>query len=94
MLERRPRAELSRAELPWLRAKHYFAIDLAGNPALNNDEIAGNSGFPFHGYRNIEIDTYVMAWWPMRMISVRRRLEPGDLQVMNTVPAWHSRSGR
>jgi hypothetical protein len=36
----------------------------------NDDEIAGNSGFPFHGYRNIEIDTYVMAWWPMRMISV------------------------
>src|SRR5437667_5278980 len=94
MLEHRPWADLGGAELHWLKAKHHFAVDRAGNPAhrslgslvvWNDDEIAPKSGFPFHGHRNIEIITYVREGVVAHEddLGSRGRLEAGDVQVMS-----------
>ncbi|QGS32926.1 hypothetical protein FOB83_29490 (plasmid) [Cupriavidus metallidurans] len=68
MLVHRRWESLDAADHGWLRAKHHFQVDAAGNPAhhplgslivWNDDEIAVGAGFPLHGHRDMEIVTYV-----------------------------------
>jgi len=62
MLQHKPLSEIAGADIGWLKAKHHFAIDVYGNPrhrpvgnlfVLNDDEIAGRSGFPLHSHANV-----------------------------------------
>ena len=60
--------ELGRANYGWLNARHHFSFANYYNPqrmgfgtllVVNDDLISGQSGFPLHGHRDMEIITYV-----------------------------------
>ena len=68
MLQVRSSSTLDGGDFGWLKAKHHFAVNPAGNVAngslgalvvWNDDEIAPGTGFDLHGHQDIEIITYV-----------------------------------
>jgi redox-sensitive bicupin YhaK (pirin superfamily) len=94
MIEIRPFASLGGANHGWLKAKHHFAFadyrdrSRMGWGALrvwNDDEIAGNTGFPPHPHADMEIITYVRSGAITHQDSLgnKGRTEAGDVQVMS-----------
>jgi redox-sensitive bicupin YhaK (pirin superfamily) len=94
MLQHKPFSEIAGADIGWLKAKHHFAIGIYGNPrhrpvgnlfVLNDDEIAGRSGFPLHSHANVEIVTYVREGVVTHEDSLGNKghIRAGDVQVMS-----------
>jgi hypothetical protein len=94
MLQHKPFSEIAGADIGWLKAKHHFAIGVHGNPAhrpvgnlfvLNDDEIAGRSGFPLHHHANVEIVSYVLQGVVTHedTLGNKGRINAGDVQVMS-----------
>jgi hypothetical protein len=94
MLEHRRWESLDRADLGWLRARHHFQVNGAGNAAhqalgslvvWNDDEIAVGSGFPLHGHRDMEIITYVRqgVLGHRDTLGSEGTIHAGDVQVMS-----------
>ena len=93
-IERRPFDSLGHADHGWLNARHHFSFanyldpDRMGWGAIrvwNDDEIAGNTGFPPHPHRDMEIITYVRkgAITHQDSLGNKGRTEAGDVQVMS-----------
>ena len=94
VIEHRPFATLGKADHGWLRANHHFSFasyhdrarmhwgDIRGG---NDDEIAGQTGFPPHAHDNMEIITYVREGAITHRDSMGNmgRTEAGDVQVMS-----------
>lgn len=85
---------LGHADHGWLNARHHFSFanyydpDRMGWGAIrvwNDDEIAGNSGFPPHPHRDMEIITYVRdgAITHQDSMGNNGRTGAGDVQVMS-----------
>lgn len=94
MLEHKPLRDIAGADHGWLKARHHFAIGPYGNPAhqpvgnlfvLNDDEIAGRSGFPLHHHADVEIISYVRDGVITHEDSLgnKGRTKAGDVQVMS-----------
>jgi redox-sensitive bicupin YhaK (pirin superfamily) len=94
MLDHKPLRDIAGADRGWLKAKHHFAIGPYGNPAhrpignlfvLNDDEIAGHSGFPLHHHADVEIISYVRDGVITHEDSLgnKGRTKAGDVQVMS-----------
>ena len=94
MLTHKPFSEISGGDLGWLTAKHHFALGPYGNPkhlplgqlyVLNDDRIAGHSGFPFHGHTDVEIVSYVRSGTLTHEdgLGNKGHLHAGDVQVMS-----------
>ncbi|URW76111.1 pirin family protein [Sphingomonas donggukensis] len=93
-IDRRSFDSLGHADHGWLNARHHFSFanyydpDRMGWGAIrvwNDDEIAGNSGFPAHPHRDMEIITYVRSGAITHQDSMgnRGRTGAGDVQVMS-----------
>lgn len=93
-VERRPFDSLGHADHGWLNARHHFSFAGYHDPARmgwgairvwNDDEIAGNSGFPPHPHRDMEIITYVRqgAITHQDSLGNQGRTGAGDVQVMS-----------
>ena len=94
VIEHRPFATLGKADHGWLRANHHFSFASYYDPARmlwgdirvwNDDEIAGQTGFPPHAHDNMEIITYVREGAITHRDSMGNvgRTEAGDVQVMS-----------
>ena len=94
VVEHRPFATLGTADHGWLRANHHFSFASYYEPARmhwgdirvwNDDEIAGQTGFPPHAHDNMEIITYVREGAITHRDSMGNvgRTEAGDVQVMS-----------
>ena len=94
MLTHRPWNTLDAADHGWLRAKYHFQVKPDGNPAhralgplivWNDDEIAVDGGFPFHGHRDVEIITYVRqgVLGHRDTLGSEGTIHAGDVQVMS-----------
>ena len=94
VVEHRPFATLGKADHGWLRANHHFSFASYYDPARmqcgdirvwNDDEIAGQTGFPPHAHDNMEIITYVREGAITHRDSMGNvgRTEAGDVQVMS-----------
>ncbi len=94
MLTHRRWSSLDTADRGWLRAKYHFQVTPDGNPAhrplgslivWNDDEIAVDGGFPFHGHRDVEIVTYVRqgVLGHRDTLGSEGTLHAGDVQVMS-----------
>ena len=94
MIEIRPYASLGHADPGWLNARHHFSFsnyrdrNRMGWGSLrvwNDDEIAGNAGFPTHPHADMEIITYVRTGAITHQDSLgnRGRTVAGDVQVMS-----------
>ena len=94
MLQHKRLSEIAGAEISWLKARHHFAIGGYGNPAhgpvgslfvLNDDEIAGHSGFPMHHHADVEIISYVREGVVTHEDSLGNKghTKAGDVQVMS-----------
>ncbi|MFK0378506.1 pirin family protein [Pandoraea sp. NPDC090278] len=94
MLTHRRWESLDAADHGWLRARYHFQVTPSGNPAhqalgplkvWNDDEIAVDSGFPFHGHRDIEIVTYVRqgVLGHRDTLGSEGTIHAGDVQVMS-----------
>ena len=94
MIDIRPFASLGHADHGWLNARHHFSFADYHDPARmawgrirvwNDDTIAGNSGFPPHGHRDMEIITYVRSGAITHQDSLgnKGRTAAGDVQVMS-----------
>lgn len=94
MLQHRRWESLDGAKVSWLRAKHHFQVDRAGNPAhhalgslvvWNDDEIAVDGGFPMHGHRDMEIITYVRqgTLGHRDTLGSEGTIHAGSIQVMS-----------
>lgn len=94
MLAHRRWKSLDQADHGWLHAKYHFRVSAAGNPAhqalgplvvWNDDEIAADAGFPFHGHRDIEIITYVRqgVLGHRDTLGSEGTIQAGDVQVMS-----------
>jgi quercetin 2,3-dioxygenase len=93
-IERRPFEGLGHADHGWLNARHHFSFANYYDPSRmswgairvwNDDEIAGNSGFPPHPHRDMEIITYVRTGAITHQDSMgnQGRTGAGDVQVMS-----------
>ncbi len=93
-IERRPFSGLGKADHGWLNANHHFSFASYHDPlrmhwgairVWNDDEIAGQSGFPPHPHDNMEIITYVREGAITHRDSMGNegRTEAGDIQVMS-----------
>ena len=93
-IDRRPFASLGHADHGWLDARHHFSFANYHDPARmgwgairvwNDDRIAGNSGFPPHPHRDMEIITYVRTGAITHQDSLgnQGRTAAGDVQVMS-----------
>ncbi|WP_326523409.1 pirin family protein [Sphingomonas sp.] len=93
-IERRSFDSLGHADHGWLDARHHFSFanyydpDRMGWGAIrvwNDDRIAGNSGFPPHPHRDMEIITYVRSGAITHQDSMgnQGRTGAGDVQVMS-----------
>jgi redox-sensitive bicupin YhaK (pirin superfamily) len=100
MIQHKPLSEIAGADRGWLKAKHHFAIGAHGNPAhhpignlfvLNDDEIAGRSGFPLHHHADVEIISYVREGAATREDSLGNKghTKAGDVQVMSAGTGIH-----
>jgi redox-sensitive bicupin YhaK (pirin superfamily) len=94
MIELRPFATLGGANHGWLDARHHFSFANYYDPGRtswgalrvwNDDRIAGNSGFPPHPHRDMEIITYVRTGAITHKDSLGNtgRTGAGDVQVMS-----------
>jgi quercetin 2,3-dioxygenase len=94
VIEHRPFATLGKADHGWLRANHHFSFASYYDPSRmswgdirvwNDDEIAGQTGFPPHAHDNMEIITYVREGAITHRDSMGNlgRTESGDVQVMS-----------
>ena len=94
MIEKREFKSLGHADHGWLNARHHFSFANYHDPARmgwgairvwNDDEIAGNSGFPPHPHRDMEIITYVRSGAITHQDSMgnQGRTGAGDVQVMS-----------
>ncbi len=94
MIELRPYAGLGGANHGWLNAKHHFSfadyhdrsrMNWGALRVWNDDEIAGNTGFPPHPHADMEIITYVRTGAITHEDSLgnKGRTEAGDVQVMS-----------
>jgi redox-sensitive bicupin YhaK (pirin superfamily) len=94
MIEHRRRLELASRDLGWLKARHHFTVDPAGNPrhrplgaliVWNDDEIAPGSGFPMHGHRAVEIISYVREGAVSHRDNAggEGRIAAGEVQVIS-----------
>ena len=94
MIDIRPFASLGHADHGWLNARHHFSFADYHDPARmawgrirvwNDDTIAGKSGFPPHGHRDMEIITYVRSGAITHQDSLgnKGRTAAGDVQVMS-----------
>lgn len=94
MLQLRARNTLEGGDYTWLKAKHHFAVDAAGNSAhgplgnlviWNDDEVAPHTGFPMHGHRDMEIVTYVREGTLQHQDSEggRGELRAGNVQAIS-----------
>ncbi len=94
MIDIRPFASLGHANHGWLDARHHFSFANYHDPARmawgrirvwNDDTIAGKSGFPPHGHRDMEIITYVRSGAITHQDSLgnKGRTVAGDVQVMS-----------
>ena len=94
MIDIRPFASLGHADHGWLDAHHHFSFSSYHDPdrmgwgrirVWNDDRIAGNSGFPPHPHRDMEIVTYVRTGAITHQDSMgnKGRTGAGDVQVMS-----------
>ena len=94
VIEHRPFATLGKADHGWLRANHHFSFASYYDQSRmhwgdirvwNDDEIAGQAGFPPHAHDNMEIITYVREGAITHRDSMGNvgRTEAGDVQVMS-----------
>ena len=94
MIDIRPFASLGHADHGWLDARHHFSFANYHDPARmgwgrirvwNDDKIAGQSGFPPHPHRDMEIVTYVRTGAITHQDSMgnKGRTGAGDVQVMS-----------
>lgn len=94
MLAHRRWESLDKADNGWLRAKYHFQVGPTGNPehaalgplmVWNDDEIAVDGGFPFHGHRDVEIITYVRqgVLGHRDTLGSEGTIRAGDVQVMS-----------
>jgi redox-sensitive bicupin YhaK (pirin superfamily) len=94
VVQHRPFATLGKADHGWLRANHHFSFASYYDPSRmswgdirvwNDDEIAGQTGFPPHAHDNMEIITYVREGAITHRDSMGNlgRTEAGDVQVMS-----------
>ena len=93
-IEARPFSSLGKRDLGWLKPNFHFSFSDYYNPermgwgairVWNDDEIAGQSGFPPHAHDNMEIITYVREGAITHEDSMGNigRTEAGDVQVMS-----------
>ena len=93
-IQKRSFDSLGHADHGWLNARHHFSFANYHDPARmgwgairvwNDDEIAGNSGFPAHPHRDMEIITYVRTGAITHQDSLgnKGRTGAGDVQVMS-----------
>ena len=94
MIDIRPFASLGHADHGWLDARHHFSFANYYDPARmgwgrirvwNDDKIAGQTGFPPHPHRDMEIVTYVRTGAITHQDSLgnKGRTGAGDVQVMS-----------
>ena len=94
MIDIRPFASLGHADHGWLDARHHFSFANYYDPARmgwgrirvwNDDKIAGQTGFPAHPHRDMEIVTYVRTGAITHQDSLgnKGRTAAGDVQVMS-----------
>ena len=94
MIDIRPFASLGHADHGWLDARHHFSFANYYDPARmgwgrirvwNDDKIAGQTGFPPHPHRDMEIVTYVRTGAITHQDSLgnKGRTAAGDVQVMS-----------
>lgn len=94
VVEHRPFAALGKRDHGWLKPNFHFSFSDYYNPARmhwgdirvwNDDEIAGQTGFPPHAHDNMEIITYVREGAITHRDSMGNvgRTEAGDVQVMS-----------
>lgn len=93
-VEARPFSSLGKRDLGWLKPNFHFSFSDYFDPdrmgwgnirVWNDDEIAGQSGFPPHSHDNMEIITYVREGAITHKDSMGNigRTEAGDVQVMS-----------
>lgn len=94
MIHVRPYSELYHASLGWLNTRHHFSfsdyydedhVNWSTLRVFNDDEIAAESGFPFHHHDNMEIVTYILSGELTHQDSLGNRgvLKPGIVQRMS-----------
>ena len=94
MIDVRKFDSLGHADHGWLNARHHFSFANYYDPdrmgwgrirVWNDDQIAGQSGFPPHPHRDMEIVTYVRTGAITHQDSMgnKGRTGAGDVQVMS-----------
>lgn len=90
----RPAASRGHADHGWLRTSHSFSfadyfdadrVQFGALRVLNDDVIAGGTGFGMHGHRDMEIVTYLLEGELMHKDSMGNGsvIRPGDVQRMS-----------
>jgi len=86
--------ERGQADFGWLKAKHTFSFGHYFNPefmgfgdlrVLNEDRIAGNSGFAEHSHKDMEIVTVMLSGQLEHTDSMGNKIiiNPGEIQRMS-----------
>lgn len=94
MIRKRPASERGHVNHGWLEARHSFSFATYHDPGqmgfrtlrvLNEDRIAGGTGFGMHGHRDMEIVTWVLEGRLTHRDSMGNgsTIGPGDAQRMS-----------
>jgi hypothetical protein len=94
MIQHRRKLSLDAHDMGWLKARHHFIVEPAGNLAhqrlgplivWNDDEFAPGTGFPMHGHRDVEIISYIREGVVSHRDSAggEGRTSAGDVQVIS-----------